>query len=183
MALSSSRELAENKLILLYLIDKINMPVSNLQITKIILENKFMNYFVLQENLNELCCDKLISAAIEDGKTYYSITPKGTQFLNYFPNLINAGIKSNIDSAISTIKKNIKNETSISASYEQSGENDYTVSCRVNEDNYLLMEIKITTGSEEDAATICENWEKYTQDIYTDIVDILTKERSLKENS
>ena len=45
------------------------------------------------------------------------------------------------------------------------------------------MEIKITTGSEEDAATICENWEKYTQDIYTDIVDILTKERSLKENS
>jgi len=44
MSIVSNKELAENKLILLYIIDKVNIPISNLQITKIILENKFMNY-------------------------------------------------------------------------------------------------------------------------------------------
>jgi len=55
MSIVSNKELAENKLILLYIIDKVNIPISNLQITKIILENKFMNYFMLQQLLNELC--------------------------------------------------------------------------------------------------------------------------------
>jgi len=39
MSIVSNKELAENKLILLYIIDKVNIPISNLQITKIILEN------------------------------------------------------------------------------------------------------------------------------------------------
>jgi len=38
MSIVSNKELAENKLILLYIIDKVNIPISNLQITKIILE-------------------------------------------------------------------------------------------------------------------------------------------------
>ena len=46
MAITNNRELAENKLILLYIVDKLNMPVSNLQLTKIVMENKLMNYFI-----------------------------------------------------------------------------------------------------------------------------------------
>jgi len=34
MSIVSNKELAENKLILLYIIDKVNIPISNLQITK-----------------------------------------------------------------------------------------------------------------------------------------------------
>ena len=53
-SLGNNRQLAENKLILLYIIDKLEIPVSNLQMTKIILENKIMNYFLLQQYLDEL---------------------------------------------------------------------------------------------------------------------------------
>jgi len=55
MSSGSSKELAENKIILLYIIEKIGMPVSNIQITKLVLEKKLMNYFLLQQRLNELC--------------------------------------------------------------------------------------------------------------------------------
>jgi hypothetical protein len=48
-SLGSNREKAQNKLILLYIIDTISIPVSNLQVTKLILDKKFMNYFLLQQ--------------------------------------------------------------------------------------------------------------------------------------
>ena len=54
MSIASNRELAENKLILLYILDKLNMPVSNLQLTKIVMENKLMNYFIFQQFLDEI---------------------------------------------------------------------------------------------------------------------------------
>ena len=93
MSIASNRELAENKLILLYILDKLNMPVSNLQLTKIVMENKLMNYFIFQQFLDELCSLKFISPKITDNKTYYTITPSGKQTLDYFVNHIPKGIK------------------------------------------------------------------------------------------
>ena len=42
----STLELAENKLLLLYIIKSIKYPISNTQLTDIVLENSFINYFM-----------------------------------------------------------------------------------------------------------------------------------------
>ncbi|MDF2523873.1 MAG: hypothetical protein K0R31_1514, partial [Clostridiales bacterium] len=84
MSLGTNKEMAENKLILLYIIDKIKKPISNLQITKVILECKFMNYFLLQQFLNELCDSSLLSTNIVEEKTVYTINDKGRQMLEFF---------------------------------------------------------------------------------------------------
>lgn len=177
MSIGSNRELAENKLILLYIIDKINIQISNLQITKLILENKFMNYFFLQQFLNELCDDNLLASSIVDSKTFYDITAGGKQTLSYFTNIIPAGIKARIDNSISTIKRNIKNETLITADFTPESENEYIVECKVNEDDFSLISLKITVGTKHDARTICENWKANSQLIYSEIIDSLTKKR------
>lgn len=177
MSLGNNRELAQNKLILLYMINKIDMPVSNLQITKLILENKFMNYFLLQQFLDELCIDNLLACSLESGKTFYTITPAGKQTLGYFPSLIPAGIKARIDNTISAIRKNIKNETLITADFIPESENEYIVTCKVHEDDFALIDLKITVGTRNDARTICENWKKHSQAIYPEIIESLIKKR------
>ena len=48
----NSAELAENKLLVLYVIKSLKQPISNTQLTEIILENNFINYFHLQRLLN-----------------------------------------------------------------------------------------------------------------------------------
>ena len=176
-SLGSNRELAENKLILLYLIERLGMPVSNLQITKLILENKFMNYFLLQQFLNELCEGGFISSGLVEGKTLYSMTGHGKQALDYFLNLIPAGIKSRIDNTISQIRRNIKNETFITADYTPESENEFVVTCKVHEDDFSLIDLNITVGTKTDARAICENWKKHTQAIYAEIIDSLTRKR------
>ena len=45
----NSLELAENKLLMLYILKSIKDPISNAQFTEIILENNFMNYFIFQQ--------------------------------------------------------------------------------------------------------------------------------------
>lgn len=177
MSLGSNKELAENKLILLYLIDKVNIPISNPQITKIILENKFMNYFFLQQFLNELCESNFISSNPFEEKTLYTITDSGKQTLSYFINLIPIGIKASIDNSISKIRKNIKNATLISADFLPESENEFIVSCKVHEDNFSLIDLSITVGSRSDARTICDNWKMYSQEIYSEIIECLIKKR------
>lgn len=177
MSLGTNKEMAENKLILLYIIDKIKKPISNLQITKVILESKFMNYFLLQQFLNELCDSQLLSTSIIEDKTVYTINEKGNQMLDYFQHLIPPGIKSRIDNSIPDFKNYIKNQTLITADYLPESENAYFVTCKVREDNFSLIDLKIMSGTKNDSITICDNWKKYSQEIYSEIIASLIKKR------
>ena len=56
----SSLELAENKLLLLYILKTLKQPISNTQLTEIVLENSFINYFTLQQYIAELDESKFI---------------------------------------------------------------------------------------------------------------------------
>jgi len=177
--LANNKELAENKLILLYFIDKINKPVSNLQLTKVFLEKKFMNYFLLQHFLDELCRDSNLTSELIDKKTFYTITNSGKRTLDYLLYLVPSGIKSQIDNSASTIKKNMRNETQITADYIPESENEYTVTCKVYEDSFSLIDLKVTVGSKNDAKSICENWNKHAQLIYSEIMQSLIKKRGI----
>ena len=177
MAFAKGSELAENKLILLYFLNKLNMPISSLQVIKIILENKFMNYFLLQQNLQELCENGLLECGLVDGKTFYSLTSRGKQILSYFCGYIPVGIKARIDNTVSELRKNIRNETMIKADYTVESEDKYTVSCKVLEDDFPLISLEITVGTKNDARTICNNWEKHSEQIYSEIISSLIKSR------
>ncbi len=178
MSPANNKELAESKLILLYIINKLSIPVSNLQITKLVLENKFMNYFFLQQFLNELCDNNMLSSRIIESKIFYTITETGKQTLGYFPNIIPFGIKAQIDSTLALLKKNMRNETLITAEFIPESENEYSVHCSVNEDNFCLVDLKLTVGTKNDARTICDNWRKNSQAIYSEIIDSVMKKRS-----
>lgn len=177
MSLGTNKELAENKLILLYIFDAVKMPMSNLQITKIILECKFMNYFLLQQFLNELCDNQLLSPDTIDEKSVYYITEKGKQTLSYFHHLIPPGIKARIDNTVPSLRKDIKNETLITADYTPEKENEFFVTCKVREDDFSLIELKITVGTKNDAKIICDNWKSHSQEIYSEIIESLIRKR------
>lgn len=173
----SNREVAEDKVLLLYLIDKIGIPVSNLQVTKIMLSNRFMNYFLLQKFLDDLSDDKCLESIINEEKVFYKLTDYGRQTMKFFENLIPVGIKKRIDETITEIKRNIKNETYITADYTPVSETEYIVECQVREDDFSLIDLKITVGSKGDARAICENWKKASQKMYAEIIDVLNKKR------
>ncbi|PYG88830.1 uncharacterized protein DUF4364 [Ruminiclostridium sufflavum DSM 19573] len=174
-----SRELAENKIILLYIINSLEAPVSNLLLTKIILENKLMNYIFLQQYLDELCEGKLLEKISTDDKLSYRISPAGNQSLDYFVSIIAAGTKSRIDEALASNKKRIKNENSISSDYVAVNDNEYLVSLKIVEGTFTYIDLKLTVGSKNDAKRICGNWNQNSEKLYKKILSDITAQDEL----
>ena len=61
----------ENKLIVLYLIDKMDVPLSNSEISQFILEEDIMNYFDLQQIMAELLETSYLEAIGESGSVRF----------------------------------------------------------------------------------------------------------------
>ncbi len=177
-SVESSRELAENKLILLYIINNLEAPVSNLLITKIILENKLMNYIFLQQYLDELCDGKFLEKISSADKISYRISPAGRQSLDYFISLIPAGTKSRIDEALLDYKKRCKNETSVFADFMAVNENEYIANLKIFEGSFTYIDLKLTVGSREDARKICDNWNQNSHKLYKKILADITEQES-----
>ena len=70
MFIENTEELAQSKLLLLFIIDKSNTPLSNEELTEFILEKNYMNYFLTHQYLSELVETGFIEYREEDNKKY-----------------------------------------------------------------------------------------------------------------
>lgn len=92
----NTEELAQNKLLLLYLIKASPMKLSNAEITEFVLDKNYMNYFLIQQYLSELTESQLIQLVLEDSKEVYEILEKGELALEYFEDRISNKVKEEI---------------------------------------------------------------------------------------
>ena len=104
----NSAELAENKLLVLYVIKSLKQPISNTQLTEIILENNFINYFTLQQYISELEYSNFVKYIEKNEKKLISITDKGENVLSFFNDRIAPIKRDIIDNYISATIENIK---------------------------------------------------------------------------
>ncbi len=85
---NSSEELAYHKLLILYILEKIKMDLTNSQITQVVLETEMMNYFSLQQLLSQLMESKFLTTYKDSDREYYALTQRGVESLEYFFNRI-----------------------------------------------------------------------------------------------
>jgi len=179
-SLGSSKEIVQNKLIIMYIIYKLGIPVSNLHITKMVLETRLMNYFMFQQCFNELLEGRLVATEggiAEDNRAQYILSETGKNTLQYFLHLIPIGIKNQLDRITSSIRSEIREDALITADFIPESEDKFTVVCGIKENNFSLIELKASAGTKKDARSICENWKKHSSAIYAEIIEALTKHR------
>lgn len=162
------------KLMILYMLDKVNFPLSNSQISSFVLGREYTTYFTLQNTLNTLIDDNFIHAAIYKNSTQYSLTESGKYAIDQFASKLSSSIKEDIDTYLTDNKYDFRCEINTITNYYQSGSGDYVAECKVNEGNASLIEIKLSVPSEEDAKIICNKWQNNNQDIYEYIMHKLT---------
>lgn len=169
---NSTSELAEDKLLLLYLLEKIKLPISNNQITQIILENNLMNYFTLQQYITELTNTNFILLTEQDGKNRISISSEGSKVLSLFINRVSKNKLDNIDLYLSKQIDNIKKEITIYADYTIEG-NNYIVNLKAVENNCILMDLKINVASNKQAKDLCSKWKQNSSELYNQLFNVL----------
>ena len=169
----------ESKIIILYLVNKMDIPMSNSQITQFAIEGDYMNYGSVQLYLQEMVDAGYLDKSHDYNTTRYTITEEGLQTLEFFIRNIPQQIKNQINKYVSENRKIVKQDFQIIANhFFDHRNNEYIVKCGVYDDEMMLMELNISVVSKEQAIIICNNWKNNIDVLYGQIMDILlTKQR------
>lgn len=79
---ADNQTLAENKVLILYLLSIVNKPINNDELYRLVLSIQDMNYFYFQQFLLDLKDDKYIIGYEKNNTEVYEITENGTNTLN-----------------------------------------------------------------------------------------------------
>lgn len=168
MAMDSS---ALYKLIVLYMLNKVNFPLTNSQITGFFQEKEYTSYFNVQQVIYELIDANLISVETVRNTSYYHITAEGEETLGFFVNKIPGAIMDDMDLFLINNKYELRNEVGTVADYYLSTTTqDYIVHCQVKEGKSTLIELNLSVPTKEEASVMCSNWKEASQDIYSHIM-------------
>lgn len=167
----NEEQLTENKLILLFAINKLDLPLTGLYINDLLLEPGLMNYFTLQIALNELVASQLLDRLIDaHGIPMYTITQKGKNTLNAFSNMITPGMAALYDMLLDKISQKLKKELEVNSYYFTDTDGNYYVRCFAREKGVYIIDLKLPAADKKEASKICTNWCNNTASIYMSIV-------------
>lgn len=161
------------KLMILYMLGRVDFPLTNSQISEFILGEGYTTYFKLQQALAELTESGFIREEVTYRRTYYHLTEDGAQTVSFFRNDIPAAIQKDIDMFFIHNKYELKNEVAVKADYYRKTGGEYTVCCQVIEHGDPLIELNVTVPGEQEARTAADSWMDKNQEIYAFVMSKL----------
>ncbi len=166
------------KLIILTVINDFNMPVSNIMIVDTVLIHSFAEYFDIEQYLYELTDAQMVTYYVEKSVRYYSLTQKGRDAVEYFSSSIPITVRERLYETAKVKAKELRDSMSIRSEYYKENDFEYTVSLRILERGYDLLNLKLSVGSEAIAKTISERFKKDPESFYSRIFSILVSDNS-----
>ncbi len=158
------------KLMILYMLDRVNFPLTNSQLSSFFLDKDYTTYFTLQSVLNELLESNLISSRQANNATHYEISDDGREALGFFKSDISEAAIADMDEYLEINKFSLRSEAGITADYYRAGSGNYVVHCAIRESKNILLSIDLSVPDEKIASDMCVNWKDKSQALYSHIM-------------
>lgn len=158
------------KLIILYMLDHVDFPLTSAQVSDFLLEKEYTNFLTLQQAISELTDASLITTHSIGNRTHLMITVEGKNTLSFFEDNIGETIKKEILNYLGLNEAALRNEVSVTGEYYKSTSGEYEARLAAREKNVKLIEITLSVPTRESAAAICDNWQRKNQEIYQFLV-------------
>ena len=173
MQSQETQTLAEDKVLILYVLSEINRSITNNDLFELATSIKEFNYFYFQQFLNDLVETNLVAFIEKEDEIVLTITSEGKNALSLTNDLLPGIVKLKADSILKEELKKITDKASVVAEYIPRDEKDYIIKCKIIENNEILFEVRTTAGSHERAKKIVSNWQNHASTIYPTILDLL----------
>ena len=161
------------KLIILYMLNRVDFPLTKAQIGDFILEREYTNFLTLQQAIGELIDAGFVTAKSIRNRTHLILAEDGKQTLSFFGNQISDSIKKDIDEYFRNHELEMRNEVSILADYYKSTSGEYEAHLIAKDKGINLIDLTMSVPLEETAISICDNWQKKNQEIYQYLIEQL----------
>ena len=172
MLTSNNETLAKNKVLILYILNKIGKAITSNALYELILDVQDMNYFYFQQFLLDLQETKYISYYTLEGDTFYEITETGKNTLvlveDLIPGILKLKMDGNLKGNLNSIEESLAHiESDINLIIEKSVE------------NAKLVGEKIVQDGQKTALVIQDNANKAMENSTTILRNELLKRASL----
>ncbi len=168
--------LAENKVLILYILNQLEDDITENGLFQIVSSINGVNYFDFKQFLTDLLDSGLAGKYIKDDEHLIKITSDGKNSLNLTQDILPGIVKLKADNVFKKELSTIEEASSVVAEFIPKSENDYTIKCKIVENNETIFEVKTFAGSRERAKKIVDNWNNNASKIYPEILNLLLKE-------
>lgn len=163
------------KLMVLFLLKKGSLSLTNAQISDFFIEKGYTNYFTLQQVINSLLESEMITAETTRNTTRYNLTSQGEETLSYLKDKLSQGIIQDIISYLNDRKIEMVNELSVLSDYDRAPNGEYAVHFRIMEKDSPVIDMTLSVVTEALAERMCDNWQKHSSEIYGYLMEKLLK--------
>ena len=173
----NSEEKIKNKLILLFFMEKMEIPLTKNSILDICsLENDWISYMECVSIIIDLSETNFIyKTENAEKEELYSITYEGRDCLSQLYMRIPYSLREKITEYVKTNKLFVKTSQEYTTNYTKNSDGSYTVSLRIYEPmiNSPMFEIKIKAPSRQSAIEAEQKWKKKAPTIYENVYENL----------
>lgn len=161
------------KLTILYILKRVDAPVSNSQITNYMLENDFTDYFTLQSLMGELIDDGFVWSRTVRNRTFYSLSDSGRESFKALSSELSQKIRDDADEYIKKNSMKIREESDIGSTFVETSLGTYDVDLYIDEAGERIFEIGIVVADREKAKRMCAAWQKKSEELYPLVLEKL----------
>lgn len=154
------------KLIVLYLLNRVEFPLTNGQICAFVAEEQYTDYFTVQETLADMVETRLLETESVRNSTFYHLTESGKETLSYFKDDISTAIRKDIETYLKKNKMKLRDENAVLADYSNLEEGGFTVRLQIKEKETFVVDMALTVPDERQAIRMCDNWKKKSSEVY-----------------
>ncbi len=164
-----------SKLVLLYVFDKMEMPLTEATITDMCCNrNSWISYLTCKEVLADLVENNfIVLSTSSNGDQYYTITTDGRSCLSYFFMKIPASLRDEINVFIRENRQVFRRKQEFFSDYYKNADGSYTVLMRIVEPLGTKMELKMNVANRGVAKIVYNKWEERASQVYGALYDIL----------
>lgn len=154
------------KLIILYMLHKVDMPLSNTQLCEFVLEREYTNYFTIQQAISDSLESGFIRTETTHQKTLYYLTEQGEEAVEFFSSEISPIIRDEIKNYLQEKYQEIKEDISVKADYYKNTNNEFSVNLQIKEGKSDMLNLTLSIPDEKTAQNISDNWHNKNQEVY-----------------
>lgn len=177
--LTDKEQVVLNKLIMLFVLDKMEIPLTEDSILDIcsVKNDWIMNYMDCKAIIHDLVESRLLYKLgnVEQGKELFSLTYEGRECLSYLYRRIPFETRENISQYLQVNKLNVKSSQEYTATYSKNDDGSYNVILRIYEPliTVPMFELKIKAPSRQSANEAIHKWKNKAPTIYESIYENL----------
>ena len=131
------------------------------------------NYFYFKQIITDLIDSKLVGMYTKEEEQVIEITTEGKNAYLLTKDVLPGILTLKADNVFQREFSSIEDESSIIAEFIPKNENEYTVKCKIVENNETIFEVRTFAGSRDRAKQIVDNWNKNASSIYPKILNML----------